>query len=134
MSESEHGSESEPSADSYESYFARYCENCGQVHDGTDMLTNVLSEPIHRVDILEALGGVEDEQVHETTAMEDGTCECSGQIVKRYYAVGEVPEPEYEPDDDQIRGRDPDDDSLVNFGGGWKESREVPWLEDGGSA
>ncbi|ELY91452.1 hypothetical protein [Natrialba taiwanensis] len=117
----------------FSSYHAEYCENCGQLVDAADEIEDELEEPVHRVDIIEAIGPFE--KVGETVAMEQGECECTGTIVKRHYAypAGNVPEPDFEPDEDEFTGRDPDEDALVNFGDGdWQEVREVPGIEEGG--
>lgn len=124
--------EAGPSADSYESHALDYCESCGRIQDGSDDLVEALDEPVHRVDVLEELGGVTDDEVHETVAMEKGDCpECeAGTLVNRYYAVGEVPKHDYDPDPSEMMGRDPDEDALIGSDEtGWKEVDEVAGLE-----
>lgn len=118
----------------YVSFMATYCENCGQLHDASDAIAEHVDEPVHRIDILEALGGIERPKVNETVATEERECECTGQVVKRYYAVGDVPDPDVDPPDDAYTGRDPREDGLIDFGpvgGQWEEVREVTWLEEG---
>ncbi|APX98718.1 hypothetical protein [Natronorubrum daqingense] len=122
----------------FSSYHAEYCENCGQLVDANEEIANELEEPVHRVDIIEAIGPFE--EVGETVALEQGTCECSGQIVKRHYAypAGNVPEPDVEtpePDDeDAYQGRHPDDDALFAptdepQPDDFQEVREIPGLK-----
>lgn len=115
----------------YDSYVAEYCENCGRLLNATDEIENSVDRLVHRVDIIEAIGPVD--EVGETCAVEQGECECTGQIVKRWYAhpIGYVPETGYVPDADQVSGREPDEDALVDLGDGWKEVREVPGVEAG---
>ena len=124
-------SQDKTSEGEYDSYVAEYCENCGRLINATDAIEASLSEPVHRVDIIEAIGPVN--EVGETCAVEQGECECTGQIVKRWYAhpIGYVPETGYAPDADQVSGRDPDEDALVDLGDGWQEVREVPGMDGG---
>lgn len=60
-----------------------------------------------------------------------------GQVVKRYYVhpAGNVPEPDYDPNSDEIIGRDPDDDALVAMSDDpdpedFQEVREVPVIDE----
>ena len=117
-------------SNTYQSFFAEYCENCGQLAEASEEIASEVAEPVHRVDIIEAIGPVD--EVGETCAIEQGECECTGKIVKRWYAhpVGLVPETGYAPDEDQVSGRDPDADALVDLGDGWQEVREVPGLRE----
>lgn len=113
----------------YQSYSAEYCESCGHLVDASDEIKAAVEEPVHRVDILEAIGDVED--VGETVAVEEDTCDCTGTIVTRWYAypVWNIPETGFEPDPDHVVGRDPDEDALVNTGEDWKEASEIAGLE-----
>lgn len=120
----------------FESYSARYCENCGRLFEASDAITEAVEEPVHRVELIDAIGEID--EVIETTALERGECDCTGQIVKRFYCYPEsnVPESEYEPDPEDVKGRDPDEDALIALSGDpapedFQEVREVPWLQDG---
>lgn len=117
----------------FDSYHATYCESCGRIKNASEEILESVDEPVHRLDIIEAIGQVEN--VSETVAQELGGCECTGQIVKRYYAhpAGNVPEPDYEPDPDEFSGRDPEEDALIDMrevGEGIKEVSELPWLTE----
>ena len=117
-----------------ELYTATYCENCGQLFDASEDIHDAVDEPVHRVELIEAVGDFDN--VTETTAEEFRECECTGQVVQRYYIKNpaDLPEPEYEPDPEEISGRAPDEDALIDFGpvgGDVQEAREVPWLEEG---
>lgn len=119
---------------SYESHRATYCESCGRIEQASDSISESVEEPVHRVDILEALDGVEG--TVETVAEEVGDCElCGGQLVKRWYITGEIPECEYEPPEDyDFPGRDPDEDALIGGfpeGSEWREAREISWIKEG---
>ena len=122
----------------FSSYHAEYCENCGQLIDATDEIAEELEEPVHRVDIIEAIGPFE--KVGETVATEEGECECTGTIVKRHYAypASNVPEPSVETpdvdDEDAYAGRHPADDALFAPSedpdpDDFQEVREIPGLE-----
>lgn len=119
----------------YEDYVARYCEWCGDLVSASEELAEMLDEPVHRADILEALGGLDDPEVTETVAEEIEECECGGQIVRRHYAVGDVPEPpegalDNLTEDDYV-GRDPDEDALLfDQSGNAREVSEVPGLTE----
>lgn len=122
----------------FKSYYATYCESCGTLSKASDEITTNVSEPIHRVDILDHFGGVENPMVHETVGIEQTDCDsCGGTVVKRYYAIGEVPEirDEYkEYAEENAVGRDPMEDALLDLSGtgeDYQEVREIPWLEDG---
>lgn len=119
-----------------ETYQATYCENCGQLFDASETITATVEEPVHRVEILRAIGSVD--EVVETTADEREQCECTGQVVQRWYihpaSNMPTPETEYDPDPERVRGRDPDEDALIDFGpmgGDWQEIAEIVWLEEG---
>lgn len=117
----------------FTSYKATYCENCGQLFAATDSIKESISEPVHRVDILEAIADVE--EVGETVAVEERECECTGSVVSRYYCypAKDVPEPDIEPDEDEFIGRDPDEDALIDLDpegdGDWQEVKEVFAME-----
>ena len=99
----------------YESHSATYCESCGRFNAASNTILERCDEPVHRIEILEALGDWED--VHETVADEVGECErCGGQLVKRWYAVGDVPEASHEPPEDYEPPdsvRSPKEDALL---------------------
>lgn len=63
-------------AGEWDSYVAEYCENCGQVFSVSDEIENTVEEPVHRMDILKAIGPID--EVAETTATEERKCECTG--------------------------------------------------------
>lgn len=121
----------------YSSYQATYCEGCGKLAEASDHLREMVSEPVHRVDLITAIGDIE--EVGETTAMETGACDdCGGQLVHRVYVhpADNVPEPEYDPEPSEIAGRDPDEDALIALSADpeeqdWQEAREVSWLTEG---
>ena len=117
----------------YNSYTATYCEWCGNLESASDELESELSPPVERMGIREAIGEIDERRpVGETTALEQGECDCGGTVVQRYYHAGEVPEPEYEPDEDEIVGRGPVDDAIIEFPDGTeREAKDIPWLEDG---
>lgn len=127
----------------YQSYMAAYCEWCGTLHDSKgrvdgESLSGVLEMPVARVDVLEAIAYLAPEdidamQVGETVAIELGTCaECGdGEVVKRYYTTGDVPEPEFEPDESEFIGRDPKQDALlIDEVGGFGEEGAAHDLND----
>ena len=118
---------------SYESYSATYCESCGRFETASDTILERCEEPVHRVDILEALGDWD--EVGETVAEELGECEgCGGQLVKRWYVTGDPPDAgdivpdDYEPPENV---RSPDEDALLFDADGEnpKEVRELSWIE-----
>lgn len=105
----------------WEDYHAIYCEGCGQLYEASETLLEAVEEPVHRVDLIEAIG--EFEEVSETTASEEHRCEdCGAWVVKRYYAypASAIPEPDPEmiPDPEEhpdlFFGRDPDEDALID--------------------
>ena len=101
----------------FNDYYAKYCESCGQIRELSDELEDELTEPVHRVDIIEAIGPIED--VGETTAEELHDCQdCGGQIVDRWYfhPVNTIPDHDFTVDEDDVVGRDPDEDGLIAFG------------------
>lgn len=130
----------------YQSYHAEYCESCGTLVSASDKIVANTREPVHRIDIQQAIG--EFDEVCETTAIESGGCDrCGGQLVKRYYAypVSEAPDevgietPDVD-DEEQYKGRHPDDDALIAWTPDpdpedWQEVSEIPGLhgrdEDG---
>ena len=118
-------------------YSAEYCENCGQLFSASDKIVENVTEPVHRVELIEAVG--EFEEVGETVALELRECECTGQVVKRHYVypASNVPEPDYEPDPGEFSGRDPDEDALIGMSDDpepddFQEAREVSWIETEG--
>lgn len=117
----------------YESYSAVYCESCGTLHAASNHVEDIVEEPVHRLDILEALGDGDIREVAETVARELRDCEkCGGQVVDRYFAVGDIPEPDYDVsqlDDDDFEGRDPDEDALLFDGERHHEVNEIPGME-----
>jgi len=122
------------SQNGWNSYQARYCENCGCLYDASVEIEDRVTEPVHRVDLIEAIGPIE--EVSETVAVEERKCECTGQVVKRYYTypAERVPEPDYEPEPEQYTGRDPEKDALLSMsddpgGADWQEIREISWIE-----
>lgn len=133
MPNSEQGS----SSDNWDGFKAKYCESCGQLFEASEKIEENVDEPVHRVDIIEAIGPFE--EVGETTALEKGNCEdCGGQVVDRWYVypAGNVPETDYEPDPEHVSGRDPDEDALFAMSSDpdaedFEEVREIPWLEAG---
>lgn len=114
-----------------ESYHLTYCEGCGTISSGSQPLVDQIDEPAIRVGILETVNDVAAyDNVAETVATEEDECRCGGIIVKRYYTCGEYPEPEYEPDEDEFSGRDPNEDALFQFPDGRKkEVRHMDGLE-----
>ena len=115
-------------------YSAEYCENCGKLFSASERIAENVSEPVHRVELIKAVG--EFEEVGETVALEHRECECTGQVVKRHYVypASSVPEPNYEPDPDEFSGRDPDEDALIGMSDDpepddFQEAREVSWIE-----
>lgn len=118
----------------YDDFQAEYCENCGQLFEASECIEQSVEEPVHRVELIEAIGPVG--EVGESTALEKRECECTGTVVQRWYVypASEVPDHDYDPDPEDIHGRDPDDDALIDFSGegeDWQEVREVPWLAEG---
>ncbi|MFB6071125.1 MAG: hypothetical protein ABEJ76_08890 [Halanaeroarchaeum sp.] len=115
----------------YESFHAKYCESCGHLFEASDSIVEAVREPVHRVEIIEVIGDVG--QVGETAAVPAGGCEhCGGLVVERWYAypVENVPESKYNVDEEQIEGRDPDEDALIETRPGhFEEVREQSWLE-----
>lgn len=104
--------------------------------DASDEIADSVEEPVHRVEIIEAIGPFD--EVGETCATEERQCECTGQVVKRYYAypAQNVPDPEYEPDPEQFSGRGPNDDALLAMSDDpeaedFEEVKDIPWLTDG---
>jgi hypothetical protein len=97
-------------------YQAEYCEWCGTLHEASDELAERVEEPVSRIDLLEAaeaFGEEKDMKATETTAEELRECDCGGQVVNRVYPIGSFPPVDYEPDADEITGRDPDEDALI---------------------
>lgn len=128
--------DNDPEQNEWNGYSAEYCENCGQLFEASDEIFDTVEEPVHRVEIIEAIGPFD--EVGETVATEQRECECTGTIVKRYYVypASNVPEPEYEPDPEDFTGRDPNDDALLAMSPDpdpedFEEVREISWLRDG---
>jgi len=120
----------------WDSYVARYCETCGQLYGGSEKITTAVEEPVHRMDLIEAIGPMH--EVRETVAIEERQCECTGQIVKRWYVhpVSNVPEPDRKANSGQSLGRDATEDGWLALSNDpdavdYRELRELSWITGG---